>query len=226
MAIRYCLPIQLQSHKAVREAARAATNFDFIEVWVSCIQNPDMDDIRRLMSEFTKKLILVLHPKHGQQQTLTPGEKIDILKLAAHSGVLVDLDITGALPVLEQMKREHIHPKLILSHHNFALTPNIQTLRNIIRRMDDWNPAVYKIATFCRNPDDAMVLLELLIELRKKNKSCIILGMGPSGAATRVFGTLWGNEMIFAPKTAASLSAPGQLTKRRLQIIFSTLGKK
>jgi 3-dehydroquinate dehydratase len=62
--------------------------------------------------------------------------------------------------------------------------------------------------------------------LKKENKRCIILGMGEHGMITRIFGTLWGNEMVFAPQTKSEASAPGQLTKQQLATIFATLQEK
>lgn len=220
---RYCLPIQLQSCMAVRKAVGSAAGFAFVEVWASCIKDFDIDLIRQLTNECPEKLILVLHPKHGEDETLSPAQKIEILKLAAEEGVLVDVDIVREMPLLEQLKRKNIHSRLIVSHHNFSITPNIKTLQRIIRHMEFWNPAIYKIAAMCKRPDDAITLLHLLMTLRKENKRCIILGMGTFGTATRIFGTLWGNEMIFAPETTTKSSAPGQLTKHQLEIIFRTL---
>ena len=47
--------------------------------------------------------------------------------------------------------------------------------------------------------------------------------MGEFGTITRIFGTLWGNEMIYAPKEKKNASAPGQLTKIQLETIFKEL---
>lgn len=47
--------------------------------------------------------------------------------------------------------------------------------------------------------------------------------MGEFGIITRIFGTIWGNEMIFAPKSIEGASAPGQLTKKQLEDIFKAL---
>jgi 3-dehydroquinate dehydratase len=47
--------------------------------------------------------------------------------------------------------------------------------------------------------------------------------MGPHGAVTRIFGTLWGNAFIFAPESDNERSAPGQLTHDQLAGIFQAL---
>jgi 3-dehydroquinate dehydratase len=76
----------------------------------------------------------------------------------------------------------------------------------------------------CENELDAVRLLELLLELKQKGLSYIILGGGEFGKITRIFGTLWGNQMIFAPKIQAEQSDVGQLTRDELEIIFKALG--
>lgn len=93
----------------------------------------------------------------------------------------------------------------------------------IIKAMSRNRPKIFKIATFCRSKKDALRLLDILQTLKKEGKKCIVLGMGKFGIITRIFGSLWGNEMIFAPLTIIEQSAPGQLTKSQLLNIFHNL---
>ena len=89
-----------------------------------------------------------------------------------------------------------------------------------------YNPQIIKIATMCQSPKDGLRLLDLLISLKSEQKKYIILGMGEYGTITRVYGTLWGNEMIFAPEKEADASAPGQFTKKQYEEIFKILNTK
>jgi 3-dehydroquinate dehydratase len=70
---------------------------------------------------------------------------------------------------------------------------------------------------------DALKLLLLQQNLAVQKKKHIVLGMGEFGTITRVYGTLWGNELIYAPIVKQEASAPGQLTKKELKDIFSIL---
>ena len=92
--------------------------------------------------------------------------------------------------------------------------------------MDKFFPDVYKIATKCTNETDALKLLLLQQNLKIQNKKHIVLGMGEFGTITRVYGTLWGNELIYAPQTKEEASAQGQLTKKELENIFKELNTK
>ena len=112
---------------------------------------------------------------------------------------------------------------LLLSYHNYDSTPSDDELLKIITTMEKYHPMIYKIATLCQTEQDAIRLLELQQALKQQKKKHIVLGMGEYGTITRIFGSLWGNEMIFAPKEKSEASAPGQLTKKQLKKIFTEL---
>jgi 3-dehydroquinate dehydratase-1 len=122
------------------------------------------------------------------------------------------------------IKQHRLKIQSIVSYHNYTRTPSDRQLRQIIQRMETHDPAVYKIATSCATPSDAVRLLSLLLELKAASRRCIVLGMGEHGVVTRIFGTLWGNELIFAPDSAGTMSAPGQLTRQQLDAIATALG--
>jgi 3-dehydroquinate dehydratase-1 len=86
--------------------------------------------------------------------------------------------------------------------------------------MTTFDPCIFKIATYCNSPLDAIRLLELGEVIRARGKKSIILGMGPNGLATRIFGTLWGNELCYAPLENAEASAPGQISLEEFEKIF------
>jgi 3-dehydroquinate dehydratase type I len=90
--------------------------------------------------------------------------------------------------------------------------------------MQGWGGNVIKISTMCKNQRDALRLLALLIDLREAGQKCIVLGMGKHGVITRIFGTMWGNEMTFTPLEVASRSAQGQLPYDKLDSIMQALG--
>jgi 3-dehydroquinate dehydratase type I len=94
-----------------------------------------------------------------------------------------------------------------------------------MRRIRKKNPTILKIATECQNDNDSLRLLDILLSLKETPQKYIILGMGSHGLITRVFGSLWGNELIFAPEKANEQSAPGQLTRKQLDNILQTIGE-
>ena len=114
--------------------------------------------------------------------------------------------------------------KTLLSYHNYSQTPSDTELRSLVSRMKKWNAHIIKVATQCTTQRDALRLLSLLIDLRESGQKSIITGMGKHGIITRVFGSMWGNEMAFAPLDVSGRSAAGQLTVDKLDSIMQALG--
>jgi 3-dehydroquinate dehydratase-1 len=155
---------------------------------------------------------------------INPDTRFKILSTLSRKQVLVDMDITVQADDISRLQAARIPVKSILSYHNFSQTPSDTVLRSIVARMKGWNAHIIKIATHCTTQRDALRLLSLLIDLRESGHKSIVLGMGKHGVITRVFGSVWGNEMAFAPIEAANRSAAGQLTVDKLDSIMQALG--
>ena len=134
-----------------------------------------------------------------------------MLDLLHNANCFLDLDISE-IEMIDYLKNNNINSKTIISYHNYEETP--ADLGEIIKQMDQLNPTIYKISVQCNYETDALKLLLLQQNLKKQQKRHIILGMGDLGKITRVFGTIWGNELIYAPVTKNEASAPGQLTRK------------
>jgi 3-dehydroquinate dehydratase type I len=101
----------------------------------------------------------------------------------------------------------------------------LEELEMRVAQMMPYQPAIYKFATYCHSPHDALRLLQFGLALQDRGFSCVVLGMGEYGSITRIFGSQWFNRMIFAPPTLAGASAPGQLSRPQLENIFQNLRK-
>jgi 3-dehydroquinate dehydratase-1 len=113
-----------------------------------------------------------------------------------------------------------------LSFHDYQATPPTEELEALLfQEMPKYDPYISKISTFCQNPEDAERILCLAQNAKAKDMRVICLGMGIHGELTRVFGTLWYNEMVFAPASKEYCTAPGQLSRDELEEIFSVFQK-
>ena len=144
---------------------------------------------------------------------------MEIISLLKNTKSFLDLDINTQQEELNLIKAINT----IVSYHNYKETPTKKELLEIIEKMKNFNPAIYKIATMCNNEKDSLTLLNVILELKEKGVKYIVLGMSENGIITRIFGTLWGNEMIFAPVNRNESSASGQLTRIELEEIFKVL---
>lgn len=222
MKINYCLPIIKGSRQEVLDAVKKYRNeYDYLEIWLDPIIDVDTAFVDKLIYMLQDKLILLFHRGNETKTTLSTEQKRKILDLLDKSQSFIDLDVSEKKELL-YLKR--IKVKTIISYHNFKETP--VNLGEIIKRMDKFLPDIYKIATMCTSQTDTLKLLLVQQNLKTQNKSHIVLGMGEFGTITRVFGTLWGNELIYAPRTIQEASAHGQITKHELETIFAVLNKQ
>jgi 3-dehydroquinate dehydratase type I len=220
----YCLPIIKPFKSAVLELVKTHdADYGYFEVWLDYLEDLDETFLAELVELAGERLIVVFRRQNLEAPQMERQKRLDILTTLAGSPVLVDLDVQSQQAELEFATTQSKPVQLITSYHDYRQTPDSVRLRSIIATMEPYRPRMFKLATLCNDQGDALRLLELLTELRAQNKPSIVLGMGEFGQITRVFGTLWGNEMTFAPLAAAEQSAPGQLTRQQLETIFKEL---
>lgn len=225
MTIKYCLPIIKNSKAEVlQEILQNIDSYDFFEVWVDYIEDINEQFVQGLIDRFGEKLIVVLRRQNLDKLRMNKDKKLKILSTLENSQAMLDLDIYDQKAELDRLKTNRANVKTIISYHNYLETPNDNKLKKIIGTMKIYNPAIFKIATQCNSPKDGLRLLNMLLKMQEANVRSIILGMGQFGVITRIFGTILGNVMTFAPNNSSQLSAPGQLTKGQLETIFRELG--
>lgn len=224
MLVKYCLPIIKSNVNDILKTIHTNMHeYHYFEVWIDYIDDLSNEFIQEIKNLLNEKLIIVFRRQNLETIHLRLDRRLKIIDLLQESQSLVDLDILEQKSELDYISSNKLVVKNIASYHNYQMTPHDKKLRDIIVTMDEYKPAIYKIATMCTNEKDAMRLLQLLLELKNRGLKYILLGMGEFGVVTRIFGTLWGNEMIFAPKVLAEQSAPGQLAKDQLETIFNEL---
>lgn len=223
MKINYCLPIIKKDKRDIFEIIeKNISEYRYFEVWLDYVSDFDETFITNLITLLQERLIVLFRRQNLEPMIMNQQQRLETILLLSNSPAFVDLDISQ-IEELKYITKNAKHTKLILSYHNYKITPSEQNLQRLLVAMKKYNPQMYKLATFCQSQNDAVRLLQLQQTLKAQNTKHIILGMGKFGTITRVFGTLWGNEMIFSPKTLDEKSADGQLTKLELEKIFEIL---
>jgi 3-dehydroquinate dehydratase-1 len=226
MKINYCLPIIKSSKEEILEMIeKNISEYQYFEIWLDYIENLDEAFITKITSLLQNKLIVLFRRQNMETISMSLEQRFNIISLISNSEAFLDLDISQKKE-LEHIEKNGMTIKLILSYHNYEKTPDDEELQNIIIDMESFKPVIYKISTGCKDANDALRLLQFQSFVKTQNKKYIILGMGEFGTITRVYGTLWGNEMIFAPKTLTETSADGQLSKGQLEKIFEALSSE
>lgn len=224
MKTKFCLPIIKNATKEVEETIKTYFDkFDMFEVWINYMNDFTTNFIDDLINKYPNKIILVLRTKNNDVIKIKKDKQIDILLFCRNKKIFIDLDIDIQKNELDFIKTQKISLRLITSFHDYKTTPRTNKLVKVIERMTGYNPEIYKISTFCKSPYQAIALMHLLLDVKEQNKKAIILGMGINGKLTRIFGSLYGNEITFAPEVINEQSASGQLTRIETKEIVSIL---
>ncbi len=225
MKINYCLPIiKTEKSEVKSEIGKNINEFEYLEVWLDYVEDIDEKFVIELSESLGGKLILLFRRQNLEKVKMPKDERCSIINLLNEKSVFLDLDIFDQKEELEFIKNNNLEIKKIVSYHSYEKTPVNEQIHEIIDTMNTYNPEIVKIATMCNSEADALGLLQLQLVLKEKKIKHIISGMGDYGKITKIFGTIWGNEMVFCPAKQDEASAPGQLTKRQLENIFKKLG--
>ena len=224
MQPKFCLPIIKSNRDEVTKTINDNLgSYDYFEVWLDYLETVDEAFVSQLVRLLDDRLMLLFRRQKLETIKMPLKQRLMILDHLDGAKSLVDLDITTQQPELDYISQSGLKLKLLISYHNYKETPNTMRLKSIVDTMKAHQPTVYKLATMCENPGDDLRLLQYLLELKAKNMTAVVVGMGEYGQATRIFGALWGNEMTFAPINSAGQTAPGQLTRSQLEAIFKEL---
>ncbi len=222
MTIKYCLPLIVHDLQTTEQIIREnRQRFDLFELWIDPIEQLDLRSLAAFLNRWPSRLILNLRAPHPQSQHHPLPTRLASIKLLEKQDIFLDLDILQQQKELAFFQSLNAPPKLILSYHDYQRTPPLPDLWHIIDQMAQHRPYLYKIATHCQHPHDALRLMEINLQLKEEKRPHIILGMGQYGGITRTYGTLWGNEWIFAPLAHEQATALGQYTRDELECFFS-----
>ena len=101
---------------------------------------------------------------------------------------------------------------VLLSTHNFSMTPKIQEMESVIKEAQKLNANIVKLAYYIKNSQDLQRLIDF--SLHCSFPWLVWIGMGPWGLISRILSLL-----LYSPFTYAFLehpNAPGQLSVTEL----------
>jgi 3-dehydroquinate dehydratase type I len=186
-----------------QECVKLIAKTEFAEVRIDKLDLSD-DQFGSLFA-MKKKTIATCRPGKDEDQRLS------LLKLAIESGAgYVDIEYESDVTFrTELLNYAHAHNTLvIISYHNFDLTPSALELNKIIDESFTWGADRVKLATTAVSQADCARVMALY----ESHKNLIAFCMGKIGAITRVAAPLLGAEFTYAAISRALATAPGQLT--------------
>jgi 3-dehydroquinate dehydratase-1 len=151
----------------------------------------------------------------GGQLTIPAEEYVALNRAVIEDGFadLVDIESwIGDAAVSELVAEAKQHGvATVISYHNFAGTPSVDWMVNLLTHFADLGADIPKIAVMAEGPADALRLLAATEEVSRLHFDgpLLTMAMGRAGSITRLSGELFGSAITFCSLEKAS--APGQV---------------
>ena len=139
---------------------------------------------------------------------------------------MIDYELSNAPEDLKQLREVSAANgiTLIMSYHNFQLTPDADTLDSKFAAAERLGADVAKVAVMPTNEQDVLALLAATDRARQALKIPLIsMSMGGVGSLSRIMGWVYGSAATFA--VGKSSSAPGQIAIEELRTVLATVRK-
>lgn len=216
-----CVPLVAATFEEARaQVVRlAAKKPDLIEVRLDYLGDLTPRTTGELLGELKRLcqfplLATFRRQEEGGASPLAEPERLSILEAALESGAIKFLDVelrTGAdgrEKLITAARQRSVGS--IISYHDFAKTPGLDELRELMAELAATGADILKLAVFPREPLDALNLLTVTHEAHANwpDRQLITMAMGGLGGFTRLAGPLYGSALTFA--VGEKSSAPGQ----------------
>ena len=169
----------------------------------------------------------------GGKIQISGSDYADLLKFVAGIG---DVDIIDVELFKEGIKVDQLVQDLhtldayvIMSNHDFHKTPAKGEIIKRLKKMQELDADLPKIAVMPNSSADVLTLLSATEEMATKyaDRPLVTMSMGGLGSISRLSGEIFGSSMTFG--SAGKSSAPGQISvselKQSLLAIHSSLAK-
>ena len=199
----------------------ALAELSFAEI-MTVLQQEEMAEIRIDLLDLSTEQLRHIFQNHSQLiATCRKGHHSDaerqaLLELALQNGAAyIDLEHDAPESYRQTLTQlAHTHgTRVIISYHNFDLTPSAEKLQQILRDCEDQSADIVKIVTFCHTESDGE---RLLVLYTVNTKPLIAFGMGIAGRKSRIAALRLGVPFIYAAADNSKPTAPGQMTKAEI----------
>lgn len=193
---------------------------DIIELRVDLFENksPDfvLECIKKVQGIGLKTILTVRSEKEGGSKV---ENRLDIFKACSPLSHYTDIELSSQdiLPYVREIVKSSCK-KLIISYHNFELTPPNWILREVLREAKRWSADIVKIAVKANSYEDTARLLCLG---KEEEGEKILIAMGDYGKVSRVAGFVFGSVITYS--FVGSAVAPGQIELKEMVRLRSLL---
>ena len=235
---KICVPIVGKTKEEILAAARSFEDvaLDVVEWRVDWFEGvfdfAQVEDVLKDLREALGNIPLLMTfrtSKEGGEKAIEPAAYAELNIKAAQTGYvdLIDVEIfTGDEIVKKIIDGAHAAGvKVIASNHDFFKTPAKADIIYRLRKMQDMNADIPKIAVMPQNKKDVLTLLAATEEMATNyaDRPIITMSMAGTGVISRLCGEVFGSSMTFG--AAKKASAPGQMGVNDLSTVLDLLHK-
>lgn len=182
--------------------------------------------LREILGKDMPILFTIRTKKEGGQAKLSAQEYLDSNGAAiAGEADLIDVELSeGKETAAFLIEKAHGKgKKVILSSHDFFRTPSEEEMLRRLRRMQEWNADISKLAVMPQTPSDVLKLLTVTLAMKETyaDRPFITMSMGADGMISRLCGESFGSCLTFGCGVGAS--APGQMEAKTLYQVLETI---
>ena len=233
---KICVPIVGKTKEEILAAAKsfADVKMDVVEWRVDWFEGVfDFEKVEDVLKELravlgeTPILMTFRTSKEGGEKSIEPEDYAKLNIKAAQTGYVdfIDVEIfTGDAIVTKIIDGAHAAGvKVIASNHDFHKTPEKSDIIYRLRKMQDMNADIPKIAVMPQNKKDVLTLLSATEEMTSlyADRPIITMSMAGTGVISRLCGEVFGSSMTFG--AAKKASAPGQMGVKDLETVLGLL---
>jgi 3-dehydroquinate dehydratase I len=181
----------------------------------------------RVLSAFPRHPIVATNRPQREGGTFagTEEQRLEILDKAVEAGAeWVDLEDWVGETTLQDFRSRKA--RVLLSHHDFSVTPDRLTLQRHAEAMARKKPHAIKIVTYARTPEDSLRVLELIpFGHQELGVEVLAFCMGPLGCWSRLVSLLLGSPWAYVQLPELAAAAEGQLTAAEMRALLLQLAR-
>ncbi len=210
---KFCVSIGEKSQQLALQAAQdISSQADVIEIRLDCM---DTIQVAPFLKSLNKPTLFTNRPKwEGGSFLGDESDRIAPLVEAVNRGAAyIDLEYLSTEKSLLELKKHlgESATQLILSSHNFELTPTREQLLEVMMGMYHKGADIGKIITTAHGSGDVLRVLQLIEDAAVINFPLIAFCMGKAGAISRLATLEYGGYMTYCSAKEGSDTAPGQI---------------
>ena len=203
--------------RALSAIAAAPAEVDGIEIRFDRMVDAEVVELEEFRMATDKPLLYTKRTLDSRPRPMPADELERALEVGFE---LVDVEFH---PSLDRNLIKRHKDRIVVSHHDFNGVPDLEPL---ISSMKAFSAEHIKIAVTPHTLEDNERILAAMQDWGSARRGIhlTLFGMGEAGLYSRILAPMYGSEITFVARDAASIAAPGQLTFADAREIYGQPG--